>query len=367
MRDQFEHSERFDEAAHNAASSAISTRHDPRQAFKALVATALNVPVVAISRNTTQERSLPEMVHHIAPTATPDVRHGPKALGLCRQIARNACGMAHDGRSMREAKGLAVPEIGAASYLGVPLTTPHGLSIGALCVVDDAVRSWSAEDKAMISLLADNLSAQIDVSERLWDEKLAQEQLAAAYRRLSRYSGLRDEVSAAFLAPGRAIELRFDDLLRISCRLFGFDRASLARINCGDAHIVAAHPAIGLDKADPRTLSDKLAGVVAAGGAVLAWEDLAHADVHRKIDLRGERPGAYVGIPLTLGGTLYGVLELTRARPFETLWEEAEVAIFSVIGLFAAANIETLSQAERIRDSEVELMSALRGHSKHAG
>lgn len=48
----------------------------------------------------------------------------------------------------------AVTEYGIASYAGVPLVTPDGWAVGALCVMDVAPRDWNDDQLANLALLA---------------------------------------------------------------------------------------------------------------------------------------------------------------------------------------------------------------------
>lgn len=338
---------------------------EPCEVLQDLAGRSLNAPVVVICLDRHRADGTPMCTHKIASAAPPEVRHMPRALTFCRQVMERGVPVAIDGGAETEPGSPdEIAEIGTAAYLGVPIVRQNRLGLrvplGAMCVVDDQERIWSAEDGELLTGLASSLANQLALEGQVQEERRAQAQITKAYHRLARYSGLRDDIGAAFMAPGRPIETRFSDFLRASCRALDFDRAVLARVNCGDAQIVASHPAISIVPEAPTTLSNKLAGIVVGGGAALKWENLASTGVNRRLDLLGKHPAAYLGIPISLSGTLYGVLEMSRDAPFEAEMTDAEDAIISVIGLLAASNIEMLSQAERIRDSEMELMSALR-------
>jgi len=53
------------------------------------------------------------------------------------------------------------------SYAGVPLTTPEGLPIGAMCLIDDAPRSYSDDDIEDLHRFADELMEQLELRRRL--------------------------------------------------------------------------------------------------------------------------------------------------------------------------------------------------------
>lgn len=49
---------------------------------------------------------------------------------------------------------LAVVELGVAAYAGIPLITPDGYTVGALCVLDFVRRDWTDDKLAMLADLA---------------------------------------------------------------------------------------------------------------------------------------------------------------------------------------------------------------------
>jgi GAF domain-containing protein len=50
---------------------------------------------------------------------------------------------------------LAVTTLGVAAYAGIPLVTPDGYTVGALCVIDFGPRDWTDDKLAMLSDVAD--------------------------------------------------------------------------------------------------------------------------------------------------------------------------------------------------------------------
>jgi GAF domain-containing protein len=57
-------------------------------------------------------------------------------------------------RDPRLAGSLAVVELGVAAYAGMPLVTPDGYPVGALCVVDFVPRDWTDDKLAVLADLA---------------------------------------------------------------------------------------------------------------------------------------------------------------------------------------------------------------------
>nr|WP_289852106.1 GAF domain-containing protein [Rhizobium sp. SSA_523] len=71
---------------------------------------------------------------------------------------------------------LAIEDLGVTSYLGVPLTLPNGLVVGALAAIDNAPRGWTAHDVDLMARLGEVASGQIEVflTEQRWSRLFEQ-------------------------------------------------------------------------------------------------------------------------------------------------------------------------------------------------
>ena len=83
-------------------------------------------------------------------------REFPLSHSLCQHTvvsrAPLVVGDAREHPALRD--NLAVTELGAVAYAGVPLVLEGGHAVGTLCVVDAEPRVWTAEDVATLSDLA---------------------------------------------------------------------------------------------------------------------------------------------------------------------------------------------------------------------
>ena len=61
-------------------------------------------------------------------------------------------------------------DLAIRSYAGVPLRTPEGLPIGALCLIHDEPRSYSEAELSDLQLFAEELMEQLELRRRLRDE-----------------------------------------------------------------------------------------------------------------------------------------------------------------------------------------------------
>lgn len=89
----------------------------------------------------------------------------------------------HDAaRDPRVAQNGAVTDLGVASYLGIPLVTEEGHTLGSFCVIDHVPRDWTDEDISVLSDLAASVMAEIALHER----SLERHHVAEALERIAR-------------------------------------------------------------------------------------------------------------------------------------------------------------------------------------
>lgn len=67
----------------------------------------------------------------------------------------------------------ALAELDIRSYAGVPLKTPDGIPIGALCLIHDEPRTYSDDEIADLHLFADELMEQLELRRRLRETERA--------------------------------------------------------------------------------------------------------------------------------------------------------------------------------------------------
>lgn len=65
----------------------------------------------------------------------------------------------------------ALDRLGIRSYAGVPIRTPEGAAIGSFCLTDGEARTYSADDRAYLRLLAEEVAEQLELRTRLQTER----------------------------------------------------------------------------------------------------------------------------------------------------------------------------------------------------
>jgi GAF domain-containing protein len=98
----------------------------------------------------------------------------PLSHSLCRMVVeRDAPLVVHDAANHRVlACHPAVTEFGVASYAGVPVRSPSGPILGALCVLGRTPRTWTAQDLGDLETLAVVVRDEIDLTARRRAEAL---------------------------------------------------------------------------------------------------------------------------------------------------------------------------------------------------
>jgi signal transduction histidine kinase len=81
---------------------------------------------------------------------------------------------------------LAVTELGVVAYLGIPIITAKGHTLGSFCAIDDHPREWTSEEIAMLEDLTELLIRQIEF-------RILAQQLHADYLELRNLELFRDE------------------------------------------------------------------------------------------------------------------------------------------------------------------------------
>ncbi|MBV9653945.1 MAG: PAS domain S-box protein [Acetobacteraceae bacterium] len=106
-------------------------------------------------------RGLPE------PLAT--VRETPLSHSLCRWVVEDGVPLiVGDARAdARTRNHPAVQVLGVGAYFGVPLALPDGCTVGALCAVDYAPRTWTPADQRALADLADAVMSEFAAGLRL--------------------------------------------------------------------------------------------------------------------------------------------------------------------------------------------------------
>ena len=225
-----------------------------------------------------------------------DQRTGALADSLCTVTVRLGAPFAvSDAVNDERVRDLPPVVSGAVrAYLGVPLVTTTGLTLGALCVYDDRTRTWTPRDVGVLSELASSAIAELElraVSSEM-ATKAAQLDLALAAADTGSFDW--DLVTQ---------ELHWDERL---IRLFGYEPADFgSRIEDFSARL---HPE------DRLRVSEQMDRAISALGDFDSEYRVVRPDGVRWVQARGRvLPGAD-GRPVRFLGVAYDSTELRAAR-----------------------------------------------------
>jgi PAS domain S-box-containing protein len=157
-------------------------------------------------------------------------RQGPVADSLCAvTVLEEAPLIVNDAASDPRVATLPPVTSGVVgAYLGVPLVSADGQTIGALCVFDPMPRSWSQNDLELLQQLAPPVSAELELAALSSDYEAERVVWQLAVEAAS---------IGTFDWNLRTGELRWDDRL---LELFGIEREAFG--GTIDAFLAAVHP-----------------------------------------------------------------------------------------------------------------------------
>jgi diguanylate cyclase (GGDEF)-like protein/PAS domain S-box-containing protein len=169
-----------------------------------LASSLLNVPIATVSLIDTDRQWIKSSVGNIA-------RETPRSVTFCAHTITKSVPLIVEDASTDEYFAnhpLVTFPGGIRFYVGIPLLSSQGLALGALCVVDTKPRTISAEQLAAMQDLADILSEEIHLRERLIDEKNRRGETQQALNEL--HQSLEDQIENRTRELNLVIESAYD-------------------------------------------------------------------------------------------------------------------------------------------------------------
>ena len=126
-----------------------------------LAARLLGVPLARVSLVTDSWQHFPGTSESTTPSD--GGRGSALSQSLCQHVvtARTAIGISDARRDPRVHDAAALSEAGVVAYLGVPLSTETGATLGALCAIDHAPREWTRADRETLTDLAAAVESEL--------------------------------------------------------------------------------------------------------------------------------------------------------------------------------------------------------------
>lgn len=182
-------------------------RNDAFERLTRLVRTCLDVPVALVTLVTEDrqvlkgQQGLPDPWRSVGQTAL--------SHSFCQHVVHAEDELRVD--DARESPLLceneAIADLGVVAYLGVPLRTPDGQVLGAVCGIDRAPRAWTDADASVLRDLAG--AAEAEVAARYHANRTAGVSRDRQGREAALFRALFARVPApAYVVDGRGVVLR---------------------------------------------------------------------------------------------------------------------------------------------------------------
>ena len=144
--------------------TALPPESDPAsERFARLVRRQLGVPVALVTLVSGDEQVFPGALG--LPEPWQSTRRTPLSHSFCQHVVLSGNPLAvPDARTHPQLRDhLAIPDLTVGAYAGVPLTDADGTAVGSLCAIDSRPRTWSDEDLAVLTDLADACSSELQL------------------------------------------------------------------------------------------------------------------------------------------------------------------------------------------------------------
>ena len=141
-----------------------------------VVKAGLNCPVALVS--ILDEDRQVFIAHLGLPEKWAEAAETPLTHSFCQHVVRDKQPLIIGDATIHDLvrNNLAITDLGVISYMGVPVTLPDGMVIGALAAIDGEPRTWTESELELLSRIGKLVSNQIAtfLSERRWSSLFEQ-------------------------------------------------------------------------------------------------------------------------------------------------------------------------------------------------
>jgi PAS domain S-box-containing protein len=153
-----------------AIRDAVRTRPYPHPSFDTItriVARLLDVPLALVSLVDDRQQFFPGATGLTGELLT--CRATPLSYSLCKHVVATGAVLRIDDTRVHPLvhESLAVTELGIVAYLGVPLTTSAGVTLGSLCAIAPSPRAWTDLDEQLLCELAVSVATELELRAEL--------------------------------------------------------------------------------------------------------------------------------------------------------------------------------------------------------
>lgn len=151
--------------------------------YTRLVATIVEAPIALFTVITEDEQFFRSQVGLPEPEAT--TRRTPLSHSFCQYVVHSSAPLeVEDARVHPIVMGNpAITDLRVIAYLGVPLITRGGETLGSLCAIDHEPRAWTERDRTVLRDLAAATVTEVELRRTTREAVELAEKLEAALRR----------------------------------------------------------------------------------------------------------------------------------------------------------------------------------------
>ena len=145
----------------------------------------LNTPIALVSFVDAERQFFKSCIGLPEPWTT--TREAPLSHSFCQYVvASRAPFIVEDARVHPVVQqSLAITDLGIIAYVGIPLITPDGATIGSFCVADTQPRAWTPDDIAVLTDLAESVITEIALRIDVQDRERLEQVLRQAHNDLA--------------------------------------------------------------------------------------------------------------------------------------------------------------------------------------
>lgn len=191
-----------------------------------MAARLLNMPIALVSLVEVDRQVFISQVGLPEPWASS--RHTPLSHSFCQHaVASQAPLVIEDTRlSPLGVDNLAIKDLGAVAYAGIPLVTSDGFALGTFCVIDHMPHQWTDDELATLTDLAAAVMTEIELRAELYAREQSENSLRDSHRSLQHsldeLRALHDKVSELEQLKTDMIRLAAHDLRAPLLSVLGF-------------------------------------------------------------------------------------------------------------------------------------------------
>ncbi len=332
--------------------------------YTRLAATILEAPVALVSLVDTDRQFFKSCTGLPEPWNT--ARQTPLSHSFCQHAVASREPLIIDDAPNHALvrDNLAIPELGVAAYLGIPLITSAGHALGALCVIDNKPRKWSDRDVRVLRDIAAAVITEIELRAYAREIERQSRERQIAERRLQ----LEHTVTLA-LAGASDLQDATRKVLEALRETYSWDWAALwivdreaAALRCEAVSYFEPSPL--LDEFDQLSRTTALERGIGLPGRVWATGEPAWvADVQEDANFPRQRAARQAGLhggfclALVCDGEIVGAMEFLT-RDMRTPDEPALIALES-IGRQIGQYVERLRAETALRHNEARLAAVI--------